>query len=326
MEKLKNVWMMSLAVMLLAGCTSDGLPEQTLNEESKNSEASTTSTVVRRANKDASVLRGSFANGGGEGWNEGDSVCTYTLQSMQHNSYLLSQGAGSANATFTRTAGSNNYENDDMLYALTSIKYLYGFGATVDGNAQVSVTIPNRFKLSDVGAPEGSSRMPIPYWGVATFGEDGKLEASFQGLTALLKIDLATLPADTRAVVLTTHSYGEFGDGTELEEGDEETLSGTLDAILQEGAKLESNPIFYAYDTLRVNLNTDDWTQYRHIYVPVVAASYTNLHVIAVTGDYRFAYAWDGQLLKTFKSNTPFQPNTIVALEPQSTAIITPRM
>lgn len=325
MKKLKKTFMAGLAALFLAGCSEGEQPELPLADKT-NQELTTATGSVARAAKDASVLRGTFANGGGEGWTEGDSVRIYTLQSMKHNSYLLSQGAGSASGIFTRKSGTDNYENGDKLYALTSTKYLYGFSATMDGNAQVSVTIPNRFKLSDVGAPEGCSRMPVPYWGIVTFGDDGKLQTAFQGLTSLLKIDLSILPADTRAVVLTTHSYTEFGDGTELDEGDEEPLSGTFDTELQEGAKLAGNPIFYAYDTLRVNLNTDDWAQYRHIYVPVVAAAYTNLHVIAVTRDYRYSYVWDGKLLKTFKSNTSFQPNTIVALEPESTAIITPRM
>jgi len=317
--------MMSLAVFMLAGCSEERLPEQT-KENPTNPEAPTPSSTSNAA-KDATILRGTLAAGSSEGWFENDSLWIFTLRSMKHNSYLLSEGVGSANGTFRRTSGTDNYEDSNgKLYALTSPKYLYGFSSTMDGGGQVSVTIPNRFKISDVGAPEGCSRMPVPYWGIVTFGEDGKLQATFQGLTSLLKIDLSILPTDTRAVVLTTHSYTEFGDGSELESGDEEPLSGTFDTVLSEGAKLASNPIFYSSDTLRVNLNTGGIEQYRYIYLPVVTGTYTNLHVIAVTGDYRYPYIWDGKLLKTFKSNSPFLVNTIVALEPESTGIRPPKM
>ncbi len=324
MKQLKRTLMAGLAVLLLAGCSEDGLTEQLQNNPTTPEQASNKGTIAN-APKDASVLRGTFAANGGEGWTENDSVWIFTTNSMKHNSYLLSQGAGSNNGTFNRTGGDDNYEKGETLYALTSPKYLYGFSATMDGGAQVTITIPSRYKISDVGAREGSSRMPVPYWGLATFGSDGKLTATFKGLTALLKVDLTTLPSDTRAIVLTTHRYGDLGEA-ELPEGDEEPLSGTLDTELTEGAKLVSNPIFWAYDTLRVNLSTETAAQYRYAFIPVVATSYTNLHVIAVTGDYRSPYYWEGKLLKTFKSNVPFQTNTIVALEPESTGIRTPRM
>lgn len=324
MKQLKKTLMAGLAVVLLAGCSEDGLTEQ-LQDNPTSPEHAPNTGAISHAPKDASVLRATFAANGGEGWTEGDSVWIFTPSSMLYNRYLLSQGAGSSNGTFYRTGGDNNYENGETLYALTSPRYLYSFSTTMDGAAQVSVTIPSLYKISDVGAKEGSSRMPVPYWGLATFGSDGKLTATFKGLTALLKVDLTTLPADTRAIVLTTHSYGDLGE-VELPEGDEEPLSGTLDTELTEGAKLASNPIFWAYDTLRVNLSTETAAQYRYAFIPVVATSFTNLHVIAVTGDYRYSYYWEGKLLKTYKPNTPFQPNTIVALEPESTGIRTPRM
>lgn len=331
MKLLKKTLMAGLAVVLLAGCSEDGLTEQLQNNPTSPEQAPNTGAIAH-APKDASVLRATFAANGGEGWAEGDSVWIFTPNSMLHNSYLLSQGAGSGNGTFYRTGGDNNYEKGETLYALTSPRYLYGFSTTTDGGAQVSITIPNRYKISDVGAPEGSSRMPVPYWGTATFGSDGKLEATFSGLTALLKVDLTTLPTDTRAIILTTHSDIYLGDDV-LEDGDWEPLSGTFDTRLTEGAKLTSNPdIFQTFDTLRVNLTPQEAEQYRYVYIPVVAASYTNLHVIAVQGDpvynsyWGAIQKWEGKLLKTFKPNTPFQPNTIVALEPESTGIRTPRM
>ena len=326
MKQLRKILMMSLSVILLAGCSEDELTEKSLTDNSTSEPAQATGSV-KRASKDASVLRGTLAAGGGEGWYESDSVWIYTLSSMKHNSYLLTQGAGSANALFTRTGGTDNYEDSGTLYALTSPKYLYGFSSLGQSGAKVSVTIPKSYEISEVGAPEGCSRMPLPYWAIANFAEDGKLEATFKAMTSIMKIDISKLPSDTRAIVLTTHSYTYLGD-LDLDAGAEEPLSGTFDTEMVEGAKLTTNPmIFNTYDTLRVNLTTDEAAgQYRHVYLPVVCASYSNLHVIAVTGDQAFPYAWEGKLLKTFKSNTPFQLNAIVAVEPESTGIRTPRM
>lgn len=326
MKRLKKSFITGLAVLLLTACTEDVLTEQP-SDHNTTTEQTPNTGALARATKDATELHATFASNNGESWNEGDSVWIFTLNSMRYNSYLLSQGAGSRNGIFTRTHGSNNYTSPETLYAITSGKYFYSFSATQEGGAQLTVTIPRQYTIEETGAQEGCSRMPAPYWGIATFGTDGKLQASFQGLTALLKVDLTTLPADTRAIVLTTHSYAVLNKKV-LDGSYGEPLSGTLDTELTEGAKLASNPIFWAYDSLRVNLapKEDTEQEYRYAYIPVVAETYLNLNVIAVTGDSRNAYEWEGKLLKTYKSNFPFKPNTIVALEPESTGIKTPRM
>ena len=212
------------------------------------------------------------------------------------------------------------------IFALTSIDRIYSFSATVKGEAKVSVTIPQQYDIAEVGAPEGGSRMPVPYWGAVNFGEDGKLETTFQGMTALLKIDAATLPEGTTAVVLTTKRDGYLG-ADELEPGQGEPLSGTFDTELKEGASVAPNRIFRSYDVLRVNLDTygEDIEQYRYLFIPVIAGSYAKLHVLAITEEIGEGY-WEGKVLKTFNANNPFYPNTIVAVEQQSTAIHTPRI
>ena len=314
-----------LLVSLLAGCSKDGQME--VPEDNQIQDYPRTNSLVRAA-KDATELHGYFANGNGEGWVEGDSVCIYTLNSLMYNTYILKEGIGTAHAVFTRSDGTDNYDNAETLYALTSYSRIYGLKATNDDNAQVSVTIPNPYNISEVGAPEGSSRRPVPYWGTAIFGSNGKLEANFRGMTALLKIDITKLPENTYAVVLTTHYSGTVGDQP-LDGGDRKPLSGTFDTILKEGAKLASKPIFNSFDTLRVNLDKDSDTQYeqeyRYIFIPVLAATYANLHVIAVTGD-RSNYNWEGKVLKTFKSNTIFEPNTIIEVESDPTGIRPPRV
>lgn len=328
----KNLFSTLFAVLLLhlpTGCTenndlltlaTEGSSEQPNMSSTQNGMGSTTATE-----NNAALLRGMLAGAGAEGWTEGDSIWIYTLQSMQHNSYLLSSGAGSPVGIFSRTSGTDNYVDSGTLYAVTSCKYLYGFYSMTGGRAQLSVTIPNRYAASEVGAPEGSSRMPVPYWGIASFGEDGSLECNFSSLTALLKIDISTLPPETKAVVLTTHSYTDLiGEGTPVD-GEGEPLSGTFDAVLEEGAKLAANPIFYSFDTLRVNLG-DNAKAYKDLYIPVVAGSYTALNVIAVTRDSKYPYEWEGQLLKAFRNDASFRVNTIVTCEQESTGIRTPKI
>ena len=136
---------------------------------------------------------------------------------------------------------------------------------------------------------------------------------------------MQSLPAETRALVLTTHFFTDLiGADVTPEEGDSEPISGTFDTILKPGAQLAPNPIFYSYDTLRVNLASA--SGHRHLFIPVVAANYRALHIIAVTGDSRHAYEWQGRVLKTYRQDTHFRPNTIVALETESTGIFTPRI
>ena len=307
-------------------CSQDGqlkeLADQQVlaaNKAALHEQATSTAT-----GQNAALLRATLGSGG-TGWAEGDSIWTYTLNSLQRNRYLLSNGAGSTTGTFARTKGSEEYQDGGTVYAVSSAKYIYGLSATSDRVAKLSVTIPQDYVADEVGAQEGQSRMPVPFWGTATFGSDGSLETEMNGLTALLRVDVSTLPADARALVLTSHYYTDLeGAETAPEEGDGEPLSGTFDAVLAPGAQLAPNEIFYSYDTLRVNLGGA--SAYRHLYIPVVAAAYRALHVIAVTGDSRYPYMWQGRVLKTYRQDSPFRPNTIVALEPESTDIRTPRM
>ena len=338
MKKMKRTLMMGLAALLLTGCTEEDVNNETLIDP-VIPESPIDDSPLNRVSKDVSVLRGTFVNGASEGWHEDDEVCVYTLRSLKHNTYKLTSGAGTANAVFTLSDGSENLEEAGKLYALTSCKYLYGLSATGDGTvAKLSVTIPQQYEIDEVGASESCSRMPVPCWGIATFGTDGKLETTFQGMTALLKIDTTALPEGTHAVVLTTKSDGYLG-ADALEPGEGEPLSGTFDTELKEGAKLANNPIFIANDTLRVNLFSDmddddnPVIKYRHIYIPVVARTYAKLYVLAITGDadgrmvkHNRPHHWEGKVLKTFNASDPFYPNTIIAVEPQSTAIHTPRI
>jgi hypothetical protein len=272
-------------------------------------------TVYSADQRDATELKATFHNGGGEGWSEDDEINIYTLSSMRHNKYRLYEGEGTPEAMFERYSGSDNYDNPGNLYALTSCKYLYAFSATFEGIPKITVEIPYRLPLEEVIAPEGTSRMPIPYWGETRFGDDGKLEASFSGMTALLKIDTRALPIGTQAVILTTHHYTDLTGSESPAGGNSEPISGMFETILEEGAQLTSNPIFLTYDTLRVNISPDEEIENHNLYIPVIARNYTNLHVIAVTGDSSNPYEWKGKVLKTFNQETPLGINTIISIE-----------
>lgn len=315
-----------IAMIMLSDCSKE---ERSLSQQEMAAVVSNTGvdnkTAVLAVVKDASILKGMFANSEVEGWSTGDDIRIYTLQSMSYNSYLLSEGGGSPVATFTRIGGTEDYDDDGTLYAVTSSKYVYGLSATADGQARLTVDIPSRYDITDAGGMEGCTRLTTPYWGEATFNSDGNLDCPFSGLTAMLKIETTSLPAGTRAVVLTTHNYTDL-DGKALDGGDDKPLSGTFDAVLRKGAALEPNPIFYSYDTLRVNLGREDEREeYKSLYLPVIAGQYANLHVIAVMGDTRRPYDWQGSVIQTFKENIIFRPNTIITVG-QSTGIMSPRI
>lgn len=315
-----------MSVTLLSNCSKEAdLPSQQKKEAVITNTVAGQEATVLTSNKDASVLIGTFSNSEVDGWSKGDSICIYTLQSMRHNSYLLTNGEGSPTAAFKRCSGTDDYANVGTLYAVTSCKYLYGLSATVDGQALLTVDIPSSYDIAEVGAVEECSRLTAPYWGEATFGADGNLKCAFSGLTAMLKIDIGSLPVGTRAVVLTTHRYTDL-DSDSPEGGDDQPLSGTFDTVLNKGAALAANPIFYSYDTLRVNLGSEaERGQYKNMYLPVIAGQYTNLHIIAVTGDTRYPYNWEGTVIQSYKENTIFRPNNILTVG-QSTSIIAPRI
>ena len=89
-----------------------------------------------------------------------------------------------------------------------------------------------------------------------------------------------------------------------------EAISGTLNATLDasqivagqsyvEGCQLAVDPRLVSYDTLRVDIPSV--TEDNVFYVPIVAGTYKQLDVIAVTQDSKYAYRWGGTLLKSYK-------------------------
>ena len=321
----------ALALLLTTSCSKDDIQEvQTDNVTSQASSAVSDNTPTNGGTTsvhNAAALVASLGGNNGEAWSVDDSIRIYRLGSMNHNAYKLSEGSGTPNAVFTRTRGTDDYASQsETLYALTSCnKYFYGISSNDYGQAKLNVTIPNKYSLEEVGAADGSTRKPVSYWGTATFGSDGRLNATFNSLTSLLHIDTSRLPADTRAVVLTSTYYPIYLNGEVLDNGNGEPLSGTFETVLQLGSRLTPNEdFFYTYDSLRVNFGDETpGGLHKNLYIPIVSPSYKKLHVIAVTSDVQGSYRWNGYLLKTFTSNTLFDHNTIVPLQ-TSTGIKVP--
>ena len=206
---------------------------------------------------------------------------------------------------------------------------------------------------------------------VETPGYDKQIDADLKGLTAFLRIDARSLPVGTKAIVLTTHGaeshpdpwgklegfqlmsaaevqsrYGKTPEQTTRDEwmlwyqsgsdyitgGQSEPLSGTLNAILKEGAALQYSDLLVSRDTIRINLENipeivgtgvtnlstgQEITEVENgdkvIYVPIVAGLYKDLHVIAVTHDSPFSYQWIGEEIQRYTDEV-FKVNTIKQL------------
>ncbi|MBQ6965124.1 MAG: hypothetical protein IJS95_07550 [Prevotella sp.] len=95
-----------------------------------------------------------------------------------------------------------------------------------------------------------------------------------------------------------------------------EAISGTLNATLDvnaedkgkylEGVQLAVDPRLVSYDTLRVDVSG---ITNQVFYLPIVAGTYKQLDVLAVTQDSKYAYRWGGTLLKSY-TDTEFKVGT----------------
>ena len=327
MYRLTNInWAVSFCFVaflpiLLSACSGDDVMA-VADDGSSAGGASSFSAVsgATSATKDPKTLRGALTAAGVDGWMDGDSVNVYRFGTNLHNSYRLSSGSGTIDGVFVRTSGTDSYDTDETLYGLANEKYKYSLSPTLDGEAQLAVYVPFSLPLNEVGAPKGCSRLPLPCWSVVSFGADGRLEGQFRSLTTLLRLDSNELPPGTRAVLLTTAPLFMLGSYS-YEEGSGEPISGIFDTILGEDARLKTNEIFVNADTLRVNVGEEVIPENRrYLYLPVVPQKYSNLYIVAVFGDLKRAYRWQGEVIKTY-ADTTFEPNTVVTVTGISTGI-----
>lgn len=255
--------------------------------------------------KDPSVLAATLDGPGGAAWAAGDTLSIISVESVLNNNYVLVSGADSAAGTFRRTAESGEARyGSKQLYALTPCRHLYGISATEDDSIQVVLQIPGAYKLGEVATARGGFRMPVPWWGAASYSTEGWLTARMRPLTGLLRIDGDALPANAYAVVLATHQ-GMFLGSDYLTDGYNEALSGTMNAVLREGTVLRTDPHFVNQDTLRVNLGAKASTLAgQTLHIPLVCGTYHRLHVFAVTRDTYGDYDWSGKEMKVYTDLT----------------------
>lgn len=255
--------------------------------------------------KDPTVLVATLDGPGGAAWTVGDTLGIISVESVLNNNYALTAGAGTAAGTFRRTAESGEPRfGSKQLYALTPCRHLYGISATEDDSIQVVLQIPGAYGFNEVAAAQGGFRMPVPWWGTASYGTEGWLTARMRPMTAQLQIDCDAIPANAYAVVLATHQ-GMFLGKDYLTDGRNEVLSGTLNIVFRKDAILETDPHFVNHDTLRINLGAKAGTLTgQTLHIPLVCGTYHRLHIFAVTRDTYGDYDWSGKEMKVYTDLT----------------------
>jgi hypothetical protein len=269
-------------------------------------------------------------------WNEGDLVNVFSASKLNYNMYELESGEGTPQGIFKPREGNEDLKSATDLYAITEAAYQYGVSAadTESGKIKLTAELPRAFKSEQLVSEYGDYyNFPSPYWGHASFGNDGLLNVLFHPLTGLLRLDMTMLPANTHAVVLVTGNNTQYtptnaalpgsycikgikeGDVFKSYQGSSEGLSGGFNTILDyatqtsqkthgEGEGLGNDPILVCYDTLRVNfeepLGETVKENNKVLFIPLIAQHYDNLKIIAVTEDHLDKYTWTGEIIRTF--------------------------
>ena len=255
-------------------------------------------------------------------WSEDDEVNVFSATRLNFNQYTLKEGAGTNQAVFQPIETDPTLLGQKDLYAITAASYQYGVSA-VDansGNVLLTAEIPSAFDWETVAAKDNAYKMPSPWWGAASFGDNGELNVAFRPLTAVLRVDLAELPEGVNSIVLVTGNSTAVGatytvNGTEYS-GTGEGLSGTFNATLNvknsEWPALANDRHLICYDTLRVDLpEATTAGEDKVLFIPLIAQHYDNLKVIAVQEDDVMPYIWNGEILRTFSDFTARNGQTI---------------
>jgi hypothetical protein len=362
MKKISKLFAVAIAVTALASCSSDdlNLGQQIPAGQGKLVATIGESDATRTAAIDQYTETGEWA-GAAAVFSNDDQIRVFTLDALKYHNYKLVEGAGSTEGTFTST--SPIALPDAKKYAATDSRLVYSISSTEDAEALLTMSIPYSYPVDLELMGEGVYKMPAPYWGEVTkeekVGDNYDLTVKLQPLVSYLRVDLKNLPINTKAIVLTTHG----DDGYQLARnlplnGDEwiapsadatpasalnpndwsdvpfttggasEAISGTFNAVLKDGAKLDVDPGLQSTDfnlpgsrlvtsdTLRIDLAeimsilfVDERGNQTNVvyngdqvfYVPIIAREYENLRVIAVTGDSKFSYCWAGEEIANFK-------------------------
>ena len=178
-------------------------------------------------------------------WKTGEKVNVFSLNQTAQDIYECKAG-GSTTSDFTQVVNANltgakfAVSESEMIYGISAAtKDQFGEPLTdINGDEWnqplplLTLTIPSgrdakTFAVKDAWKPgqatpgvEGGKNFPVPLWGPATvtgtpdasgvYEEGSTMTATVQGLTAYMRVNLGSLPEDTKYIVLTTHGGGVF--------------------------------------------------------------------------------------------------------------------
>lgn len=309
----------ALAMTALASC-SDNLGYE--GRVSQVSQDGMTGTLISPEIEGAGTRAG-IQTDGKVVWAEDDAVQVYTLGKFTYNSYVVSGGAGTANATLKEEEILNNETSN--LYAVAQPKANLDarISATKDGKPLLMAKIPSEYDWATVQDAGVAYKVPAPYWGKVLNASEANFSCQFHALTSYIMLDLKDLPAGTQSIMVTTHEDFDLN-GNQMLGGANEPLSGSFEAVLyEEGselyeengpAKLQRSELLTSKDFFRINFEPSEADVDKTLFIPVIAQKYQKLYVIAVTeynkGSYDIA---DGEILKVW-DNEEFTVNKVKPL------------
>lgn len=309
----------ALAMTALASC-SDNLGYE--GRVSQVSQDGMTGTLISPEIEGAGTRAG-IQTDGKVVWAEDDAVQVYTLGKFTYNSYVVSGGAGTANATLKEEEILNNETSN--LYAVAQPKANLDarISATKDGKPLLMAKIPSEYDWATVQDAGVAYKVPAPYWGKVQNASAANFSCEFHALTSYIMLDLKDLPAGTQSIMVTTHEDFDLN-GNQMLGGANEPLSGSFEAVLyEEGselykengpAKLQRSELLTSKDLFRINFEPSEADVDKTLFIPVIAQKYQKLYVIAVKeynkGSYDIA---DGEILKVW-DNEEFTVNKVKPL------------
>jgi len=204
MKKVSKLLMAAVALTTMASCSDyDAIGNGNIPE--KDADLVGTINVEDEVQTRAGILE--KESGRSFVWTEDDNVRVFTLQALTYHNYSLEEGAGSGEGWFT-SEDKANLTGDK--YAVTEAANVFGVSADSNGDAVLTMTLDDICEVSTSETSAGYAyKFPIPFWGECAETEraDGKkrLDVSFNALVHYLRVDVNSLPAGTKYIVLTTH-------------------------------------------------------------------------------------------------------------------------
>ena len=236
-------------------------------------------------------------------WSAGSEVRVLSQESILPNRYVCDHSTDGTNAVLTLSEGSADLVTGEAaLVAYTPNNNIKGLWVSADNLFTIGQRIPRSYEAAEVGISGKDIPRPVALWAPVSFTQEGLMRAELRHLTALLNIPSSSIPENCRALLLVTHNRFLLN-GESVQGGGDEALSGLFEAQLTGSPVLASSGLETTCDTLRINLDPD--VVYDSYCIPVLAGTYRNLQVLAITSDHFFAeYDWTGSRLLQFTDKT----------------------